>query len=181
MRPVEITPTTVDREIASAVAQHTNPAVEQAAQVVTWGADEYILVTAAVALWLFSRRGNKWTRTASTSFSDVGRDGRHSPRSETHLQPASAGSSDGNRLSPWHPDIRASERFISFGTCRSYGSTRGRRVGVPSPISRAYLERRDRSFDDEDRRSRALEQRCRRGLRRRISNRTARQALDRLW
>jgi membrane-associated phospholipid phosphatase len=68
MRPVEITPTTVDREIASTVAQNTNPSFEQAAQAVTWGADEHILVAAAVVFWLISRRGNERARTAGTHF-----------------------------------------------------------------------------------------------------------------
>ncbi len=66
MRPVTVTPATYDREIASAVAQHTNSAVEQAAQALTWGADEHILIAAAVAFWLLSRGGSEQTRTAGT-------------------------------------------------------------------------------------------------------------------
>src|SRR5437868_11596054 len=66
MRPVTVTPATYDREIASAVAQHTNSAFEQAAQALTWGADEHILIAAAVAFWLLSRGGSEQTRTAGT-------------------------------------------------------------------------------------------------------------------
>jgi undecaprenyl-diphosphatase len=66
MRPVTVPPATYDREIASAVAQHTNPAFEQAAQALTWGADEHILIAAAAAFWLFTRRDTPQIRTAST-------------------------------------------------------------------------------------------------------------------
>jgi membrane-associated phospholipid phosphatase len=66
MRPVNVTPAAYDREIASAVAQRTNPAFEQAAQALTWGADEHILITAAVAFWLLSRRGSEQTRITGT-------------------------------------------------------------------------------------------------------------------
>ena len=66
MRPVTVTPATYDREIASAVAQHTNSAFEQAAQALTWGADEHILIAAAAAFWLLSRGGSEQTRTAGT-------------------------------------------------------------------------------------------------------------------
>jgi undecaprenyl-diphosphatase len=66
MRPVNVTPATYDREIASAVAQHTNPAFEQAAQALTWGADEHFLIAAAVAFWLLSRKGSEQTRITGT-------------------------------------------------------------------------------------------------------------------
>lgn len=66
MRPVTVNPAAFDRDIASAIAQHTNPAFEQAAQLLTWGADEHILIAAAAALWFFSRKSSEQTRTAAT-------------------------------------------------------------------------------------------------------------------
>lgn len=66
MRPVTVNPAALDRDIASAIAQHTNPAFEQAAQLLTWGADEHILIAAAAALWFFSRKSSEQTRTAAT-------------------------------------------------------------------------------------------------------------------
>jgi len=51
-----IRPTAADREIANAIAAHTTPDLERAAQVLTWGADEKILLAAAIGAWLYAGR-----------------------------------------------------------------------------------------------------------------------------
>jgi hypothetical protein len=42
MLPVEIRPTKADRYLANALADQTGPRTEQAAEFLTWGADEHI-------------------------------------------------------------------------------------------------------------------------------------------
>jgi membrane-associated phospholipid phosphatase len=53
---VTIRPTSADKRIANAIASHTTPALEQAAQVLTWGADEKVLLALAVGAWLYAAR-----------------------------------------------------------------------------------------------------------------------------
>jgi membrane-associated phospholipid phosphatase len=54
--PINVPPTRVDIAIANAVARSVNPPEERAARLVTWGADEHILVALAAAWWLASRK-----------------------------------------------------------------------------------------------------------------------------
>lgn len=54
--PYRISPTQADVEIANAVSDHTNLQVEQAATMLTWGADEHVLLAAAAGWWLHCRR-----------------------------------------------------------------------------------------------------------------------------
>jgi hypothetical protein len=65
MALVTVRPTRGDVEIANAVADHTGPRMEQAAQFFTWGADEHILCTLAAGWWLYSRSGDSASRRAS--------------------------------------------------------------------------------------------------------------------
>ncbi len=51
-----IRPTSADKEIANAIAARTTPALERAAQLLTWGADEKILVAAAIGARLYAAR-----------------------------------------------------------------------------------------------------------------------------
>jgi membrane-associated phospholipid phosphatase len=53
MAPYHVRPTRPDTQIAEAVAAHTDPAIEQAAQIVTWGADEKVLCALAAGWWLY--------------------------------------------------------------------------------------------------------------------------------
>jgi hypothetical protein len=50
-----IRPTTGDVYIANAIAAHTRPGTEKAAEALTWGADEHILVALAVGWWACTR------------------------------------------------------------------------------------------------------------------------------
>src|SRR5919201_343763 len=56
--PYRIPPTQVDIEIANAVADYTNPPAEEAASVLTLGADEHLLLAMATAWWVYCRRGS---------------------------------------------------------------------------------------------------------------------------
>jgi PAP2 superfamily protein len=53
---VTIRPTKADRAIAKAVAGHTTPDLEEAAELLTWGADEKLLLTFSVGAWLYATR-----------------------------------------------------------------------------------------------------------------------------
>jgi undecaprenyl-diphosphatase len=65
MVPYRIPPTRGDVAIANAVAKYTSPRTEQAAELLTWGADEHVLLAAAAAWWLFCRRGSAHRRRNS--------------------------------------------------------------------------------------------------------------------
>ena len=54
MHPIEIKPTRVDRTIANAIAARTDPPAETLARLLTWGADEKVLLVAAGAAWVYS-------------------------------------------------------------------------------------------------------------------------------
>jgi membrane-associated phospholipid phosphatase len=52
---ITVRPTAPDIAIANTIAAHTNPPTEEAAQALTWGADEHILLALTAAWWLYSR------------------------------------------------------------------------------------------------------------------------------
>jgi undecaprenyl-diphosphatase len=52
MALITIQPTAADTDIANAIAAHTTPEFERAAQCLTWGADEKVLLALAVGGWL---------------------------------------------------------------------------------------------------------------------------------
>ncbi len=56
MALVTIRPTRTDRAIANAIASRTTPQMEHAAQVLTWGADEKLLLALAAAAWLYAAK-----------------------------------------------------------------------------------------------------------------------------
>jgi hypothetical protein len=56
----QVRPTRGDIAIANVVSKYTNPATEQIAEALTWGADEHVLSVLAVGWWLDCR--NKGTR-----------------------------------------------------------------------------------------------------------------------
>jgi undecaprenyl-diphosphatase len=51
-----VRPTTLDEDVAGAVASHTDRQIERGAEFLTWGADEHILLAAAALGWLATRR-----------------------------------------------------------------------------------------------------------------------------
>ena len=53
--PYRIPPTRTDIAIANAVADHTNARTERAAELLTWGADEHVLLAMAAGWWLYCR------------------------------------------------------------------------------------------------------------------------------
>jgi undecaprenyl-diphosphatase len=50
---------------AKKFSSHTGPRIEEAAEALTWGADEHILCALAAGWWLYSRNKDKQTRLAS--------------------------------------------------------------------------------------------------------------------
>jgi hypothetical protein len=65
MALARVQPTSVDVAIADTVSAHTGPGIEQAAKVLTWGADEHILCALAAGWWLFCRGKEADYRRAS--------------------------------------------------------------------------------------------------------------------
>ncbi|WFU38955.1 phosphatase PAP2 family protein [Bradyrhizobium sp. CB82] len=57
MALVTVKPTRIDIAIADEIATYANPGMEEAAQALTWGADEHVLLALATAGWLYA-----WTR-----------------------------------------------------------------------------------------------------------------------
>ena len=55
MALVTVKPTRIDTAIANEIAHNTNSDLEHAAQAMTWGADEHVLLALAAAGWLYTR------------------------------------------------------------------------------------------------------------------------------
>jgi membrane-associated phospholipid phosphatase len=53
---VTIRPTRTDRAIANAVASRTTPELEKTADLLTWGADEKLLLALSLGAWLYAAR-----------------------------------------------------------------------------------------------------------------------------
>jgi membrane-associated phospholipid phosphatase len=58
----QLAPTKFDERVARAVARHASPAVEGPARLLTWAADEHVLLAISAALWLASRDGDDHAR-----------------------------------------------------------------------------------------------------------------------
>lgn len=65
MAAFTISPTATDVRIANAIAARTDPLAEHTAELLTWGADEHVLIALATAWWLFSRGQSCGRRNAA--------------------------------------------------------------------------------------------------------------------
>jgi membrane-associated phospholipid phosphatase len=65
MAPIRVPPTSADVSIANTIAARTGRSTEQAAKVLTWGADEHILCAMAGGWWVFCRNKDASHRRAS--------------------------------------------------------------------------------------------------------------------
>jgi membrane-associated phospholipid phosphatase len=54
MHPIRIKPTGADKAIANAIAAHTDLPIEAVTRLVTWGADEKLLLAAAGVAWIYA-------------------------------------------------------------------------------------------------------------------------------
>lgn len=68
MKPIEVPPLLIDKEIAAGVIHRARSGNERAATALTWGADEHVLIGAAAAYWLLSRNGGDRAKTAGNHF-----------------------------------------------------------------------------------------------------------------
>src|SRR5438552_16899719 len=68
MALLTVRPTRLDKDVAAAVAAHTDRPIESAAQALTWGADEYVLLAAAAVGWLLTRGSADHARRLGTHF-----------------------------------------------------------------------------------------------------------------
>jgi undecaprenyl-diphosphatase len=66
MALLTVRPTEFDRGVAREIARHTNGAIEIVAKVVTWGADEHVIIAAAALGWLLTRDSSVPTRRMGT-------------------------------------------------------------------------------------------------------------------
>ena len=60
-----VKPTNMDETVARTVARHTAPIPEKAAEVLSWGADEHLLIVLAAGFWLYARGRDERARIAS--------------------------------------------------------------------------------------------------------------------
>jgi membrane-associated phospholipid phosphatase len=65
MALLTVSPTAADIRIAKAISAHTAAPVEHAAEGLTWGADEHVLMGLAAAWWLYSRSQRRNQRNAA--------------------------------------------------------------------------------------------------------------------
>src|ERR1700745_3125676 len=68
MHPLNIKATRADRANADFIASHTQPPVEQATRLVTYGADEKILLAVVGAAWLYAAAAQPRLRPAAAHF-----------------------------------------------------------------------------------------------------------------
>lgn len=68
MKPSKVPPLLLDKQVAAKVVRRADPGSEKVATALTWGADEHVLIAAAGAYWLLSRRGGDRTRTVGNDF-----------------------------------------------------------------------------------------------------------------
>ncbi len=54
MARLTMQPTTADKKLANVIAAHTTPGLEKAAQLLTWAADEKVLLALAAGGWLYA-------------------------------------------------------------------------------------------------------------------------------
>lgn len=66
MALITVRPTQLDKDIARGIAQHADVPIERAAEVLTWGADEHLLIAAAMVGWLVTRKSEEPLRRLST-------------------------------------------------------------------------------------------------------------------
>lgn len=55
MALVRVKPTRIDSAIADEIASHVTPGMEEAAEALTWGADEHVLLALAAVGWLYAQ------------------------------------------------------------------------------------------------------------------------------
>ncbi|WP_407175132.1 phosphatase PAP2 family protein [Bradyrhizobium sp. STM 3562] len=60
-----VKPTRTDEKIAKAISRHANPAYEKAAEALSWGADEHVLIALAAGFWLYARGCGERARVTS--------------------------------------------------------------------------------------------------------------------
>jgi membrane-associated phospholipid phosphatase len=68
MALITVWPTQLDKDIARGIARHADVPIERAAEVLTWGADEHLLIAAAMVGWLVTRKSEEPLRRLSTHF-----------------------------------------------------------------------------------------------------------------
>ena len=68
MALITVRPTRLDKDIARGIARHADVPIERAAEVLTWGADEHLLIAAAMVGWLVTRKSEEPLRRLSTHF-----------------------------------------------------------------------------------------------------------------
>jgi membrane-associated phospholipid phosphatase len=55
MALITVRPTATDIAIANMIAAHTNPPTDKTSEILTWGADEHILLALTAGWWLYTR------------------------------------------------------------------------------------------------------------------------------
>jgi membrane-associated phospholipid phosphatase len=66
MARLTVSPLQLDRDLARAIAGRTDSRIERGAEVLTWAADEHVLVAAAVVGWLLTRKSSDDHRRLGT-------------------------------------------------------------------------------------------------------------------
>ena len=66
MALVTVKPTRFDRWAAELISEETDPRFEHAAEALTWGADEHVLLAASAFLWLATRHSDKDVKRFTT-------------------------------------------------------------------------------------------------------------------
>src|ERR1700753_221316 len=164
--PVTVRPTVADVRIARTIARKTTPAPEEVARLLTWGADEKLLLALAATGWVAPRGKKRGTTPCGQSrIAGYRRFSVDTSCIEVAVQPDAPGQRDSARTRPWSFPVWKEGGRLPFGACPAHGSP-GLCCGQPGsrpPTNGAGAGHR--SVADQDRSHGALGERCGRRLR----------------
>ena len=116
--------TGLDREIARAIARRATPALGRPSRILTWCADEHLVLPIAAGFWLLSRAGSAGQRReADHLMTSVGVAAVLTASRETSDCAGAPGPPGDPWPKAWHSSLRQTLRRLSFGArdaCRSH-------------------------------------------------------------
>lgn len=165
MALVTIKPTRIDTAIAYAIAAHTDDDVENAAEALTWGADETCAARAGGGRLALRSAPQAAAGAARKSHSDgFAGDDRATSYPEIRVRPDQPGPAHNCRPSAWRSLFRAGPRCLSIRSCRPHGGAGVRSRPAPAGAAPRSSLHRSRAFADPDHVACALGERRRCGF-----------------
>ena len=176
--PMTVRPTEADIAVARAIARDTGPAPEKLARVLTWGADEKVLlILRGGRLARLARPGQAAAVRGQPRRAGGGRRVNSAARDEASVRPNPSGPQDGAGPRSRHLLLRQARGCLSFRPRAAHGRAGVRRWNVAGRAPPGDQGARGRAFADPRRGSGPLSERCRR----RVCDRSHLERTLRLW